>query len=120
MARHRTDPASHLAQLKVKEAKLKREIAGKARKLRKDSRVRLARQSRIVGEAIFRLAERGQISEELRRQVIAELAPHLNKRDREDLAGTFFEVAPEVEANARTAEFGLLAQAKRRRSDSDR
>ena len=115
MARHRQDPHTYLAQLQEKQRALKQKIQAEKGTLRANSRKRRAHQSRLLGESVLRLADGGLLNEVALQQIMADVNAHANENHRAALAGTLFEIAPEPKPSSPPAEFGLLAQAKRRR-----
>jgi hypothetical protein len=109
MARRRSDPNSFIANLEAKKERIKRQIAIGKKELREAARVLHARRARVIGEAMLRLAEHGEIDDKWRRHILADVAAHANEKDQAALHGTPFEIGPEPEPAPQSQQsFGLL------------
>lgn len=109
MARRRSNPNSFIATLEAKQEKIRRQIAIEKKKVRQASRVLHARRARVLGEAMLRLAEHGEIDNQWRKQVLADVTAHANDNDRAALEGTPFEISHEPEPDPQPEKpFGLL------------
>lgn len=109
MARRRSNPNSFIATLEAKQEKIRRQIAIEKKKVRQASRVLHARRARVLGEAMLRLAEHGEIDNQWRQQVLDAVTAHANDNDRAALTGTYFDIGPEPEPTLQPEQsFGIL------------